>query len=715
MTYLPEPRPNVRVLCLLGIAFLGCRPASGWRAPADSEARATDAGASAVARLAEVEDRRIGAGIGDDDVGNHDVSVRRQAARALARIAGAQSTPLLFKALSDEDAETVAWAAYGLGYLCRTEGPGDGDIVRALVTRAAAAPTAQGAALDPQFAIARALGRCASEEAEKTLEAWLSGPRPRASYAALALGDIASKRKSLAAPTQLSLLDAAASGFSGPPLAEGLYPFGRLEHPLASATERLLEVATARLADAGPARVFAVRALSRSTHGAVAELSRVLSNVETFNAAERVEAARGLGRLGDAGQRALADALPSLVPARDPVSMTALGTSAFGPLLVALETLSKLESAGTKRVLYELAGLGVPPEAPPTLVRRVVKVRCRAAALLVNGAAEDPLLVRCDPDEHGETGERAALEVLGRRRIQHRRLALFRALLGSTHLRIREAAIELLGAHPEVDDTPAAIAAALSAKEAGLVSTAAQFVVSHPDRLGGGRADVVGKVDQALNRTWADDDVETLGLLIEAAGVVHLDAALPKLEAYCRHANPTLRGHAARALSLLKSSTVICSAVAEPAKAAPELGHLVTGDVKLVLDTDAGPLAMTLDPSAAPVAVTRFADLAREGFYNRIVFHRVVPGFVVQFGDPGGDGFGGSGRDSLRCETTPAPFEPLTVGVALAGRDTGSSQLFVTLARHPHLDEEFAIVGRASGDWNAVAEGDVIREVTIAP
>jgi peptidyl-prolyl cis-trans isomerase B (cyclophilin B) len=89
-----------------------------------------------------------------------------------------------------------------------------------------------------------------------------------------------------------------------------------------------------------------------------------------------------------------------------------------------------------------------------------------------------------------------------------------------------------------------------------------------------------------------------------------------------------------------------------------------------------------------------------------------VPGFVVQFGDPEGDGYGGSGTP-LRCETSPVPFAALDVGMALAGRDTGSSQLFVSLARTPHLDGEFTRVGRAEGDWTKVAEGDVVRSARI--
>jgi cyclophilin family peptidyl-prolyl cis-trans isomerase len=124
---------------------------------------------------------------------------------------------------------------------------------------------------------------------------------------------------------------------------------------------------------------------------------------------------------------------------------------------------------------------------------------------------------------------------------------------------------------------------------------------------------------------------------------------------------------------------------------------------------------MMLDPTYAPVTVTRVVDLAREGFYDGIVVHRVVPGFVVQFGDPGADGFGGPGREPLRCETTPAPYNAFDVGVALAGRDTGSSQLFVTVARYPNLDQEYALIGKADGNWNAVAEGDVIRTVRVVP
>jgi cyclophilin family peptidyl-prolyl cis-trans isomerase len=132
----------------------------------------------------------------------------------------------------------------------------------------------------------------------------------------------------------------------------------------------------------------------------------------------------------------------------------------------------------------------------------------------------------------------------------------------------------------------------------------------------------------------------------------------------------------------------------------------------LVLSTDSGELRIRLDGELAPITTERIASLAESGFYKGVRVHRVAPGFVVQFGDPGGDGYGGSGR-SLRCETSPKAFEPLDVGMALAGRDTGSSQLFVTLARTPHLDGAYAHIGKAEGDWHAVAEGDVIHDIRV--
>jgi cyclophilin family peptidyl-prolyl cis-trans isomerase len=173
-----------------------------------------------------------------------------------------------------------------------------------------------------------------------------------------------------------------------------------------------------------------------------------------------------------------------------------------------------------------------------------------------------------------------------------------------------------------------------------------------------------------------------------------------------------LREHAARGLSWLRGAKVACKTgtAGEPLE---EAARLVSKPVVLELATDTGSLRITLDPALAPLAVTRLFDLVRDGFFDGMAVHRVVPGFVVQLGDRGGDGYGGSGHAALPCETAPVPIEPLDVVVALSGRDTGSSQIFVALGRQPQLYGEAAVVGKAEGDWASVAEGDVIMHVGI--
>ena len=78
----------------------------------------------------------------------------------------------------------------------------------------------------------------------------------------------------------------------------------------------------------------------------------------------------------------------------------------------------------------------------------------------------------------------------------------------------------------------------------------------------------------------------------------------------------------------------------------------------------------------APATVANFLNLAQKGYYNGVRFHRVVPGFVAQTGDPTGTGYGGPGH-TIRCEVTDASYERGTVGMALAGPDTGGSQFFI--------------------------------------
>jgi cyclophilin family peptidyl-prolyl cis-trans isomerase len=133
------------------------------------------------------------------------------------------------------------------------------------------------------------------------------------------------------------------------------------------------------------------------------------------------------------------------------------------------------------------------------------------------------------------------------------------------------------------------------------------------------------------------------------------------------------------------------------------------------LRTRHGAIEIHLDVVEAPLTTASFVDLARQGFYDGLVFHRVEPGFVVQGGCPRGDGNGGPGY-SLRCEITRRPYGRGAVGMALSGKDTGGSQFFVTLSPQPQLDGGFTLFGQVVAGMDAVEKirpGDVIERVEV--
>ena len=132
--------------------------------------------------------------------------------------------------------------------------------------------------------------------------------------------------------------------------------------------------------------------------------------------------------------------------------------------------------------------------------------------------------------------------------------------------------------------------------------------------------------------------------------------------------------------------------------------------------TERGPVRVELLPLDAPITVQNFIDLAARGTYDRGRFHRVVPNFVAQDGDPRGDGNGGVGH-AIRDEFNPVRYTRGTLGMALSGPDTGGSQYFLTLSSQPHLDGHYTVFGRALDGWgalDALVQGDRLDAVVIA-
>lgn len=135
--------------------------------------------------------------------------------------------------------------------------------------------------------------------------------------------------------------------------------------------------------------------------------------------------------------------------------------------------------------------------------------------------------------------------------------------------------------------------------------------------------------------------------------------------------------------------------------------------INATIHTVRGPLHLELYATDAPITVWNFLSLARAGYYRNTRFHRVVPNFVAQDGDPRDDGNGGPGY-SIRDEMNRRRYERGAVGMALSGPDTGGSQYFITHSPQPHLDGHFTAFARLVRGYDVldrIVQGDVITRV----
>ncbi|SDM78733.1 peptidyl-prolyl cis-trans isomerase B (cyclophilin B) [Fictibacillus solisalsi] len=128
-------------------------------------------------------------------------------------------------------------------------------------------------------------------------------------------------------------------------------------------------------------------------------------------------------------------------------------------------------------------------------------------------------------------------------------------------------------------------------------------------------------------------------------------------------------------------------------------------------------ILIELFPEEAPGTVANFEKLANEGFYNGVTFHRVIPGFVAQGGDPTGTGAGGPGY-TIKCETEGNPHKHVagSLSMAHAGRDTGGSQFFIVHEPQPHLNGVHTVFGQVTEGMDTVLrikQGDVMKEVKV--
>lgn len=169
-------------------------------------------------------------------------------------------------------------------------------------------------------------------------------------------------------------------------------------------------------------------------------------------------------------------------------------------------------------------------------------------------------------------------------------------------------------------------------------------------------------------------------------------------------------------LSYVLVGTLLCTAAfaatESPKPSKPELGRTV------VIETNKGTIKFGLYEKDAPITTKNFVDLVKRKFYDGLTFHRVVPGFVIQGGDPNGDGSGGSEK-TIKLEVSPKLKHDAAGVVAMArtmDSDSASCQFYITLAPTPHLDMGYAVFGRVTDGLDVVKKiepGDVMKTVRL--
>jgi cyclophilin family peptidyl-prolyl cis-trans isomerase len=151
----------------------------------------------------------------------------------------------------------------------------------------------------------------------------------------------------------------------------------------------------------------------------------------------------------------------------------------------------------------------------------------------------------------------------------------------------------------------------------------------------------------------------------------------------------------ARILSLLGALLIAMSSMG---------GAAAAGDLEntLYMETEHGRVVIELRTDVAPLHAERIKELTRQGFYDGIVFHRVIAHFMAQTGDPTGTGTGGSGKN-LRAEFSDASFERGTVGMARSQNpDSADSQFFICFEPTPHLNGQYTVVGKVTDGMDAI-------------
>jgi cyclophilin family peptidyl-prolyl cis-trans isomerase len=275
----------------------------------------------------------------------------------------------------------------------------------------------------------------------------------------------------------------------------------------------------------------------------------------------------------------------------------------------------------------------------------------------------------------------------------------------------RDIALQRLTAMLKDEDVrvlPAVLAALVKVKAPGIEKTLLQFL-SHADVVVRGAAAAgVGDLKpaggeralvDAFHAAARDEAYGARTAALDALLKYGPDAARAALREALADKDWAVRVHAADAIAPLEPATDP-SATIRPAPTGRQPAFYESSDVvspeyspQVYLDTEKGTIQIELAVLDAPLTCLNFITLVRNGFFKGAEWHRVVPNFVVQDGDPRGDGEGGPGY-TIRDEINERPYLRGTLGMALDWADTGGSQFFLTHSPQPHLDGRYTVFGQ---------------------
>jgi cyclophilin family peptidyl-prolyl cis-trans isomerase/HEAT repeat protein len=670
------------------LAFLAIPAGAARRGPATPS---TAARIERLARVLELEDTRSPGGSDLERLlHDPDRAVRRRAALAAGRIGDAAVVPTLVDLMNDQESEVRQMAAFALGLV------GDRTAVdRLLAALSDSAPAVRARA-------AEALGRIGEARAAGAIARFVTASLEKAQ------GPIAVRGDDPANP---------ADPWLAPRLA--LFALARLKD-VPAAEAALLAAGQPRF-DWWAATWTAVRLESRTLRPVL------LAAAASSDPRSRALAARGLGALKDPSSL---DVLSPLV--RDPdegvvvEALRALGTIGDERgTTIAARMLASPSDVVRREALLALAVL--PPD--PALRTRLVPlvgdgdpwIRAAALGALARTDREYFMLILSgmDPD-----------------RVWWVRSALATALGGLGD----ETSVGILHGMLRDEDArvlPAVLEALRRARGAQALDTLRRHL-QHPDlgvraaaaeSLAGLGAKGVSSDLRAAWRRGLDAGPEELEARVAAVGAL----AAQKDEAARSALDEIAKVDPARAVRSLAVAALRSLGATEVPDPGPEPAGRPPLDYRAAmapydpqpgvpvytprafLRTRHGTIEIHLDVVEAPLTSTAFVELARRGFYDGLTFHRVEPGFVVQGGDPRGDGNGGPGY-TLRCEVTRRPFGRGSVGMALSGKDTGGSQFFITVSPQPHLDGRYTLFGTVAAGMEAVDRirpGDVVERVEV--